>query len=293
MANAPTITWYLCKSDGSQEKMNNVVNYDAVQAGSYSNVICVKPKMDATNAASIGKVRFWWHDINGAVSGGTEGSLPSQGWVMKYYVSYCDRDRTGSTDLTDTGTDYQPRMSELFAKPQVKMALTQNQILATKDESSLSSFSLSTYYCKSTWQSSDDNNYVCMQPVPFFTSGQTGFTHAGESSGSSFVGGEIYNFSDSTHYGKDWVERVFGSSNPNKVSGKSELYYSVGGVLNGDGKGCNLTEQVTVAESFPYIFLTIKPPTDADAGVWSGFSCRLSFVWPWTSTNTGSVSTVS
>lgn len=289
MANAPTITWYLCDSSGSSTSMSNVVNYDAVQAGSYSNVVCVKPTMDATNAASIGKVRFWWNDINGAVSGGTENSLPSLGWVMKYYVSYCNSDSARSTS-----TVTQADMSTLFAKPQVKLALTQNQILTNDvvNGSSLSSFSLSTYYCRSTWQNATDkDNYVCMQPVPFFTNTTTGFTSAGKSDDTG--GGEIDNFKDSNHYGTGWIEKTFGSGNPNKVDGKSLLYYSVGGALNEDGKGCNLTSQVTTVDGFPYIFLTIRPPTTADAGVWSGFSCRLSFVWPWTSTNTGSVSTVS
>mgnify|MGYP003301643526 CR=1 FL=1 len=55
--------------------------------------------------------------------------------------------------------------------------------------------------------------------------------------------------------------------------------------LTGKAK-CNVAEYVTPTNGFPYIFFTIKAPTTADAGTWSGWACRISYIWPYTPSTT-------
>ena len=94
---APGITWYKYTLNNSTTAFNpittNIVDYDAVEAGFYSNVMCIRPQFTNNDNNSIGKVRFWWYGTSGSNANASEtlsGTvLPTAGWAMKYYVTDC------------------------------------------------------------------------------------------------------------------------------------------------------------------------------------------------------------
>ena len=293
MANAPSIQWYLQKISNAsgtattypQQISQNVVDYDAVQAGNYSNVICIRPQFSATSTStSIGKVRFWWYNTQATLSGqnGSSTNLPAAGWAMKYYVSQCNEPMNSNVTISlssmDTRRQNAAKMLQFFETSDgylSKNAAT-TQAGIKQSESNGTTFTCTSTsnqgkYFRSVWQSTQDRNtYVCMQPIPFFQ-------------GSKFTDqiGEIQQF-NSNYADKNWRALLFNNSDTNN---NTLLKYSVGGALNEEG--CNIVKQVNSNDDFPFIFLTIKPPTDAEAGTWSGFSCRMSFIWPYNSSSQG------
>lgn len=280
--SAPSIKWvkYTVSSGGGTTtavandlSSNNTVDYDAVQAGNYSNIMCVRPQFSA-NEANIGKVRFWWADYNGKISGdSTQVSLPGTGWKMKYYVSHC-------TTQTGVGTQVSVESTQKLINV-AKMLSTLSQyktVVTTGKTFTPQSWSSETKYYKSVWQNVTDTTYISMQPIPFFKDNVFGNATKQATTFSSVHTGDY----------SDWKGNLFGAAT--SADGAQLLYYSVGGVLNTDGTGCNMVDYVIAdgkgGERFPFIFLTICPPSTASAGTWSGFSCRMSFVWPYTPPST-------
>lgn len=281
--SAPSIKWvkYTVSSSGGTTtavandlSSNNTVDYDAVQAGNYSNIMCVRPQFSSANEANIGKVRFWWADYNGKISGdSTQIPLPGYGWKMKYYVSHC-------TTQTGVGTQGSVESTQKLINV-AKMLSTLSQyktVVTTGKTFNRPNWSSETKYYKSVWQNDIDYAaYVSMQPIPFFKDNVFGNASKQATTFSSVHTGEY----------SDWQGNLFNASGTN---GDQLLYYSVGGALNDNGNGCNMVNYVEAdgkgGEMFPFIFLTICPPSTASAGTWSGFSCRMSFVWPYTPPST-------
>lgn len=282
--SAPSIKWvkYTVSSSGGTTtavandlSSNNTVDYDAVQAGNYSNIMCVRPQFSAS-AANIGKVRFWWADYNGKISGdSTQVSLPGTGWKMKYYVSHCTTQTSVGTQGSGESTQKLINVAKMLSTlQQYKTDVTKGKTFTPQNWSS------ETKYYKSVWQNMTDTTYISMQPIPFFKDNK--FVDAAKQVETFDI---VYTGEYSDWQGNLFNATVSGNDTEKKAKKAQLLYYSVGGVLNDTGKGCNMVDYVPAddkgGERFPFIFLTICPPSTASAGTWSGFSCRMSFVWPY------------
>ena len=290
MATAPSITWYQYTQGTSTTNIGNanvpiatassisgnVVDFDAVQAGNYSNVICVRPQfVTGSNnvTTNIGKVRFWWSDIQAtSPESNSNVNLPNSGWVMKYYVSNCDNglySTSGSSDSNRSNIQLANvyRMLTIFNSEEFgKTSRSGNG--ANSDTSSPAGYSTSV------WQTTSDNNRgVYMQPIPILNSNVW--------SGASTENQILSN--STTGYGSSWPSVIFGIQSATETAARVELLkYAVGGGLNITGQGCNIADAVSSNDDFPFIFLSIRPQAQASAGTWSQFSCRMSFIWPYT-----------
>lgn len=284
--SAPGIQWWKYQLDSTGTSVssgkitNNTVDYDAVQAGSYSNVMCVRPQFSSTSQIQpIGKLRFWWYGIGGSINGTSHTSLPNQGWVMKYYVTDCSTECSSASDPADSSITVETRMQNVaymlnsFANATIKTQATKGKTFNDSTSNRVTFGDKQAYY-KSTWQQPTTQNlYVAMQPIPFF---QSGFCNAAQ---------QNQTFQNNTHYNTStWMDIVFQGGGVTNNNGEA-LNYSVGGVLNSQ-YSCNLVASVSNQQDFPFIFLTVKPPSNAEAGTWSSFSCRLSFIWPYSTSTT-------
>lgn len=256
---SPTITWKLViDSEGSSgntevdlnsSTYNNVLNYGAVEAGNYSKVVCVRPYVSQV----VGNVKFWWqtYKTNVQIGGSTPSTLPAngmcdntggKGWTMKYYV-----------------TENYIKLSYLNGD---------NNLLFTSTNQGTISPTNATEYKRSVWESSDASGaYYPMQPIPLamsesgaypttLTAMRTRYTDLGWGIATSSGG-----FGTNCEYITD---------------------VAIGGVLNTGEYWCNVSQKMDNANSpAPYIYLAVKPPLEAEAGVWTGFACRLSYLWPW------------
>jgi hypothetical protein len=89
------------------------------------------------------------------------------------------------------------------------------------------------------------------------------------------------------------VTTVFGRASDKTYEPGSLMDYAAGGILTSQYK-CNVkgyvnannTDEVSGTQGFPYLFFTIKAPTDAAAGTWTGWACRISYIWPYTVSTT-------
>lgn len=261
----PTIEWVqytMGEASNTVEEIelaNNTVTYDAVQAGYYSNAICVQPRF-SSNADNIGSVRIWWSDYEGTVSGNTtEQPLPATGWVLKYYVTDCTNRVKGEELASTTVT------ANLYG---MLKFLTNNSKVqkVTRCASTISSTELDSYFdanqcwCSSTWQG-DSDNFLPFQPLPF-----DGYLNT--------VGAYADSFAQK-YATESWKTIVFGDTT-------SDLKWAIGGDLYTYNK-CNVVKYVNGKNSqqFPYIFFSIQPPSAASAGTWSGWACRISYIWPY------------
>lgn len=258
---SPTITWKLVidsdsSGTGNTEidlagtTYNNILNYGAVEAGNYSKVICVRPYVSQT----VGNVKFWWQTYKtNVLVGGSSTTLPtggmcdnttSSGWTMKYYVS------SSYIKLSYFNGD-------------------NNSLLTNTNTGGTVTLQDSTQYKRSVWEDSGaTGGYYPMQPIPIaiteagayptsLTAMRTRYTDLGWgiATGSGGFGTDCANIGD----------------------------IAIGGILNTDEFWCNIAQSMdSVNVPSPYIYLAIKPPTDATAGIWSGFAARLSYLWPWT-----------
>lgn len=241
------------------ELANNTVTYDAVQAGYYSNAICVQPRF-SSNADDIGSVRIWWSDYQGAVSGNTtEQSLPATGWVLKYYVTDCTYRVKGETLASATTTINLYGMLKFLTNNSKVQKVTQCASTISTDIDS--SFEANQCWCRSTWQGDSDASFLPLQPLPF-----DGYLNTVDAYEGSFA---------QKYATTDWKRIVFGDT-------ASTLNWAIGGNLYTSNK-CNVVKYVNGKNSkqFPYIFFSIQPPSTANAGTWSGWACRISYIWPY------------
>ena len=282
----PTIIWkqYTLVDNGlsqGQTLSGNTVDYNAVQAGQYSPAICVRPQFsDSTTSGAIGSVRLWWSTYSAKNPSNSDVDLPSNGWVLKYYITDCTASQHGDTTANLAITTRCAKMLKyLSASDRVTKVATGKTFTVGTGTGNVSFDSNQWTWCKSVWQGSTDNTSVSMQPVPFSGYKDTQAQHVTE-------------FSTRYGGGTSWLTTVFGLDS--SASTSDLLYYAVGGVLSGSSYKCNVkgyvnsndTDTNNNTSGFPYIFFTIKAPTTADAGTWSGWACRISYIWPYTASST-------
>lgn len=256
---SPTITWKLVldstNPSGNTEvdlngaTYNNVLNYGAVEAGNYSKVVCVKPYVSQV----VGNVKFWWQTYKTNVQvGGSTATLPTggmcdntsgKGWMMKYYV----------------------------ANNYVKLSYfngDNNLVLTTTNTGAKVSLQNASEYKRSVWESAGaTGDYYPMQPIPISV------TEAGAYPTSITAMKTRYT---NLGWGISTGEGGFGDNCQNIGD------VAIGGALNTGEYWCNIAQTMdSTNQPAPYIYLAVKPPTEADAGVWSGFAARLSYLWPW------------
>lgn len=287
MATQPSIVWHQYKildsasgitASGSSLN-NNTVDYNAVQAGQYSPVICVRPQFTggSTEDNKIGSVRLWWSTTTASTYPGQSTTkptkdLPMAGWILKYYVSNCKDVIVGESNLASDDQRCGRMLNYLQNQSNVG-------IVATGKTFTFPNNSLDTTkycWCKPTWQedsstqsSTQSSTHISFQPVPFYSYKESVKQQQDE-----------YN----TKYGAAWKSTVFGvtDTNTGDYSDGNALSYAVGGALfSATGGKCNIKKQVADNSQFPYIFFTIKAPTNAEAGTWSGWACRISYIWPY------------
>lgn len=286
----PTIVWKQYKLiDGTltvNDSMNgNTVDYQAVQAGQYSPAICVRPQFDNANTTTtIGSIRLWWSTYHAKDPSGstTLADLPGTGWVLKYYISDCNQIRYGDASGETTGETNAHRCAKMlqFLSSSERVESVATDVTFTpNDIDALASNQQGMGWCPSIWQSESQKDIgVSMQPVPFSGYKETISQHEKEYE---------------TRYGStSWVNTVFGRQDINYTQG-TLMKYAAGGTLFETGCKCNVKAWVNANDNgvdgtsgFPYIFFTIKAPTSALAGTWSGWACRISYIWPYTAPTT-------
>lgn len=257
---SPTITWKLvldAEGSGSNTEVdlnsstyNNVLNYGAVEAGNYSKVVCVRPYVSQV----VGNVKFWWQTYknNVQVGGSAATNLPSggmcdnttnKGWTTKYYV-----------------TNNYIKLSYFNGENFTKLTSTNSGTITLTNASE---------YKRSVWEETGaSGEYYPMQPIPI------AMTEAGAYPTSLT---EMRTRYTDLGWGIDTSSGGFGTNCENITS------IAIGGALNTGEYWCNVSQKMDNANSpAPYIYLAVKPPTEADAGVWTGFAARLSYLWPWT-----------
>lgn len=284
MSSNPTIKWSQVKINNDTlseiQLENNTVTYDAVQAGLYSNAICVKPKFAGTGD-DIGCVRIWWSDYKGKLSDGSEqSSLPGTGWVLKYYVTDCKTVQAGENSSTNDATKNCYNMLNFLSNSQnvQKVTACGNTVQLTVNGEKQIDFGENQCWCQSTWGGGTAETIVAMQPLPF-----NGYLTSLQDYASVFA--------QSDKYGNQWYTKIFSVHDGNY----NLLNYAAGGTLYSSDK-CNVINYVHGTQNssknttdFPYIFFSIKPPQDASAGTWSGWACRISYIWPFDIPDTATV----
>lgn len=285
----PTIIWKQYKI-GTDDKLTegqtlngNIVDYQAVQAGQYSPAICVRPQFSTndSNSGSIGSVRLWWSTTTASNPSGGNTDLPANQWVLKYFVSDCDEVIYGDKSTTTTNAQRCAKMLNYLSSSERVNTVAMGRTFKTDDiVNNVNGWA----WCKSVWENSTAVSTtvgVSMQPVPF-----TGYK-------SSIA---QYEEQYETKYGvkqgsKIWLSTVFGITDGSSYKPGTLMNYAAGGVLYSTYK-CNVKGYVNGNDSsetisgFPYIFFTIQAPTDADAGTYSGWACRISYIWPYTASTT-------
>lgn len=279
MSSNPTIKWSQVKIDNGAltetQLENNTVTYDAVQAGLYSNAICVKPKFDGIGA-DIGCVRIWWSDYEGKLSDSSEQSnLPSAGWVLKYYVTDCKTVQAGAgagetPSSNNAKTNCYNMLNFLSNQANVqKVTACSSTVQLVVDGKNQIEFEENQCWCSPTWGAGDAGTIVAMQPLPF-----NGYLTS--------LSDYVNVFAQSDKYGSQWYTQIFSVHS----ASNDLLQFAAGGNLYSSNK-CNVINYVHGTQNisnnttdFPYIFFSIKPPQDATAGTWSGWACRISYIWP-------------
>ena len=274
----PTIKWVQCVLNNSGQVTqndlgNNTVDYQAVQAGQYSNMICVRPQFNDNNTHQIGKIRMWWNSdvaTTKPVTSTGDYKLTSNGWIVKYYISMCD---SYLPNMQGNNSANASRACASMLRYVNDNELNKNAVTSTRliNASTSISGAQDWCWCKATWQESNDNTKIAMQVVPLNWSdaNRQAVTYAsayGQTNNSTFW---------SQFYGSDG-----GSSTSTMLS------FSVGGTLY--SKQCNVSQYVSSNAEFPYIFFAIKAPATVQAGTWGGWNFRLSYIWPYTSASTTS-----
>lgn len=271
MATQPVIKWYQCRLNENANDVvegqlgTNTVDYGAIQAGKYSNVICVRPHFDSQT--SIGKIRLWWTNYSASDPNSTTVNLPASQWVVKYYVSDCETyDNNMSGNMASSATPGQRCASMLNYANSTQQ--NRDKVTTTKQIDATITGAYSWGWCKSTWQN-DTATKIAMQPVPFSWT-----TVAAQA-----------NVYQQRYQTSGWKDVVYTSASGSDSS--TLLNYSMGGVLH--AADCNVKEFVdsnTAGNAgghsgFPYIFFTVKAPSTATAGTWSGWAFRMSYIWPY------------
>lgn len=278
----PTIVWKQYKigqndalTDG-QTLNGNTVDYQAVQAGQYSPAICVRPQFSTTdaNSGAIGSVRLWWSTTDANDPSGASKNLPANRWVLKYYVTDCDTGIAGNTATSLTVKQRCVRMLKYLSSSDRVAKVAGGRTFTNSD---IPNNVAQWTWCRSVWQSSSDNTCISMQPVPF-----TGYKDSIAQHESQY---------QTKYDGTTWISTVFDMAADSSYTSGTLMDYAAGGILTQTYK-CNVKGYVNGNESdattsgFPYIFFTIKAPTDAAAGTWSGWACRISYIWPYTASTT-------
>lgn len=281
----PTIIWKQYKI-GTDDKLTagqtlngNTVDYQAVQAGQYSPAICVRPQFstDDSNSGSIGSVRLWWSTTTASDPSGGNLDLPSYKWVLKYFVSDCDEIIYGDKSTTTSNDQRCVKMLKfLSSSERVTKVATGRTFAASEIANNVTGWA----WCKSVWENSNavsTTTGISMQPVPF-----SGYKDSIAQHESQY---------QTKYSGTTWISTVFGMAADATYTSGQLMDYAAGGVLTSTYK-CNVKGFVNGNNSsdtisgFPYIFFTIKAPTDAAAGTWSGWACRISYIWPYTASTT-------
>ena len=280
-ATQPTITWKQYKLDGLTQGTTlngNTVDYQAVEAGQYSPAICVRPQFsnNVSESGAIGSVRLWWSTTTANGPNGQDSvSLPAEKWVLKYYVSDCTQSLFGDNTSENATQRWSKMLSYLSSSDRVLNVASDKTFTGDNFPNN----NVNWTWCRSVWQSKQDNTAISMQPVPFTGYKDTVKEHEDQ-----------YN---TKYNGNTWVTTVFGRASDTTYTPGSLLDYAAGGILTDQYK-CNIkgyvnannTDESQGAQGFPYIFFTIKAPTDAAAGTWSGWACRISYIWPYTVSTT-------
>lgn len=182
-------------------------------------------------------------------------------WLQNYQAKN-DQQANTSIDITDNTTGEGWLMKYYVSSTFIPLSVMNgySQIRTATGQISTTI----TGYHPSVWQqyesSSSSNVQIPMQPIPI-AKNATNTAYP-----SSFS--EMKNF----YSEKGWQD----------LFSNTQFSYAYGGRM-GDERNCNITLQ-TDGDSFPFVYLSIKPPTSASAGNWNNFACRLSFLWPWDTT---------
>ena len=286
-ATQPTIVWKQYKltsgGDGLTQGTTlngNTVDYQAVEAGQYSPAICVRPQFsnNVSDSGAIGSVRLWWSTTTANNPSNQTVTLPAQKWVLKYYVSDCTQSLFGDKSSQNSVQRCAKMLSYLSSSDRVSKVATDK----TFNSAEISNNNANWTWCRSVWQSNDDNTAISMQPVPFTGYKDTVKEHEVQYSAK-------YN-------GNTWVTTVFGRASDQTYEDGSLMDYAAGGILTSqykcnvkgyvNGNNTEITNGSVTTSGFPYLFFTIKAPTDAAAGTWTGWACRISYIWPYTVSTT-------
>ncbi len=96
---APTITWYKCEGaesggEPASENAISVVDYGSVQAGYWSDMICIRAGVTGN---MIHTMKYWLHDKDGSSTTGAY-DVSTSGWQHSYSVHQNYTDPSTCTD---------------------------------------------------------------------------------------------------------------------------------------------------------------------------------------------------